>query len=277
MKNGFSVDVEDWFHVLNLSCVIPRSTWDSRQLRIERNIDRILELLDSHNARGTFFILGWIAHKLPGLIRNIHKAGHEIASHGDDHRIIYHQLPSEFKSLLMDHKAYLEDLIGTEVIGYRAPNFSITRQSWWALDVLNELGYKYDSSVFPFKRKHYGIAGASVSPYWISLGESNGIVEIPLSVIVSLGKVIPVAGGGYFRLLPYPVTRWAIRRIEKEDRPYCFYIHPWEIDPKQPRPKGLPLRNRFMHYLNLKECEKRLNKLLSDFTFTTYSDIASMV
>jgi len=277
MENAFSVDVEDWFNVLNLSPVIPQSTWDTCQLRIEPNIKLILELLDRCNTRGTFFILGWIARKLPGMVKDIHRAGHEIASHGDDHRIVYHQTPSEFRTSLTEHKAFLEDLIGEEVIGYRAPNFSITKQSWWALDILVELGYRWDSSVFPFERKRYGIAGAPVAPHLINLGDSSGIIEIPPSVVLIAGKAVPVAGGGYFRLLPYRFIKTAIHQLEKEGRPYCFYIHPWEIDPKQPRPSGLPIMNRLMHYHNLDKTKKRLSMLLHDFRFTTYREIASTV
>lgn len=271
--NAFSVDVEDYFQVAALASAIPRDSWSQHTPRVERNTDRVLERLAERSVRGTFFVLGWIAERHPSLVRRIHAAGHEVASHGYSHQLIYRQARSEFRGETERSKRLLEDLTGAEVIGYRAASFSITGQSLWALDVLIDLGFQYDSSIFPIRHDRYGIPGAAREPARICAPSGRTLTEFPLATARIGGVNIPVSGGGYFRLLPYWVTRSGLRQINRRDgRPAAFYLHPWELDPEQPRVRVGAL-SRWRHYTNLHRCEARLQRLLGDFKFDSMSAV----
>jgi polysaccharide deacetylase family protein (PEP-CTERM system associated) len=265
--NAFTIDVEDYFHVAALASAISPESWPSREYRVERNTDLLLQLLAQHGVRGTFFILGWVAERSPELARRIAAAGHEVACHGYSHRLIYHQSCEEFRQETLRAKQGLEDAIGRPVLGYRAASFSITRRSLWALDVLIDSGFEYDSSIFPIRHDRYGIPGASPAPGRIVAPSGRTIVELPMSAASFLGVRVPVSGGGYFRILPYGLTRAGLRQINRQSgRPFVFYLHPWEIDPGQPRIRVGAL-SRFRHYTNLRRCESRLRRLLHDFAF----------
>jgi polysaccharide deacetylase family protein (PEP-CTERM system associated) len=271
--NAFSIDVEDYFQVAALAPAVPRESWPAREYRVERNTDVILNLLAERGIRGTFFILGWCGEKSPGLIRRIAGAGHEIACHGFSHQLIYTQTREVFEQETRRSKQFLEDTIGAPVTGYRAASFSITKQSLWALDVLIDLGFEYDSSVFPIRHDRYGIPGASDDLGPITAPSGRTIVEFPMSAASFAGVRVPVSGGGYFRLLPYPMTRAGLRQInERHNRPFTFYLHPWEVDPGQPRLK-VSAFSRFRHYNNLHKCEGRLRRLLGEFSFSTMRQV----
>jgi polysaccharide deacetylase family protein (PEP-CTERM system associated) len=271
--NAFSIDVEDYFQVAALAPAVARESWDTRESRVERNTETLLNLLAGRGIRGTFFVLGWIADRHPQLVRRIAAAGHEIASHGYSHQLIYRQSPSEFRSETVHSKHLLEDLTGAAVLGYRAASFSITRQSLWALDVLIDLGFQYDSSVFPIRHDRYGIPGAAPEPGRITAPSGRTIAEFPMSTASFCGVRVPVSGGGYFRLLPYRLTRSGLRQInEARGLPFTFYLHPWEVDPDQPRVK-VGWLSRFRHYTNLHSCEARLRRLLNDFSFGTMREV----
>jgi polysaccharide deacetylase family protein (PEP-CTERM system associated) len=262
--NAMTIDVEDYFQVSAFDRVVPRDTWDRRESRVVANTDRLLGLFDAARVSATFFVLGWVAERHPALVARIAAAGHEIASHGYGHRLIYEQTPDEFRADVRRAKAILEDASGQAVRGYRAPSYSITTRSLWALDVLLDEGHTYDASIFPIRHDRYGIPRSPRHPYRL-VRESGSIVEAPAST-VRLGSVnLPVAGGGYFRLLPYQWTRWGLARLNRlERRPAVFYLHPWEIDPDQPRlPAGR--LSRLRHYGNLRSTEPRLRRLLSEF------------
>jgi polysaccharide deacetylase family protein (PEP-CTERM system associated) len=261
-----TIDVEDYFHVSAFDGVIPRQRWDTLESRVSANTDRLLEILGDSGVRGTFFVLGWVAERFPDLVRRIAGCGHEIASHGYGHRLVYDQTPDAFREDVRRAKALLEDAASTEVGGYRAPSYSITPRSLWAIDVLIEEGYWYDASIFPILHDRYGIPVSPRAPYRIER-RAGTLVEVPGST-VRLGTYnLPIAGGGYFRLLPYAWARWGIGRLNQlEGQPAIFYLHPWEIDPDQPRlPTGT--LSRFRHYRNLHRTEDRLRALLSDFRF----------
>lgn len=264
--NAMSIDVEDYFHVSAFDGLVPRSRWDSMESRVEANTLRLLEIFAEFNVRSTFFVLGWVCRRSPGLVRTIAAAGHEIASHGYAHRLIYDQTPSAFREDVRRAKALLEDAGGRTVAGYRAPSYSITPRSLWALDVLAEEGYTYDSSIFPIRHDRYGIPVSGRRPYRIERG-AHALIEVPGST-TRLGPLnLPVAGGGYFRLLPYRWTHWGISRVNRlEHRSVVFYLHPWEIDPGQPR-LSIGRLGRFRHYRNLDLTEVRLRQLLTDFRF----------
>jgi polysaccharide deacetylase family protein (PEP-CTERM system associated) len=265
--NALTVDVEDYFQVSALAPAIPRDSWSDREYRVEDNTDRVLAALADHGVHGTFFVLGWIAEKSPGLVRRIAAAGHEIASHGYSHELIYSQSPSEFRTETAVSKNRLEDIIGARVTGYRAASFSITERSLWALDVLIDLGFEYDSSVFPIRHDRYGIPGASRDPGPISAPSGRTIVEFPMAAAEYFGMQLPVSGGGYFRIFPYWLTRAGLRRIHAQrGQPFVFYMHPWEVDPGPPRIDA-GFVSRFRHYTNLDKCEARLRRLLQDFRF----------
>jgi polysaccharide deacetylase family protein (PEP-CTERM system associated) len=271
--NAMTVDVEDYFHVSSLAEVIKRSDWDAMEYRAERSTDRLLALFAEHGVRATFFVLGWVTKRSPALVQRIHAAGHEIACHGLTHELVYRQTPEVFRRETRDSKAMLEDLIGAPVIGYRAASYSITKESLWAIDTLCELGFRYDSSIFPIAHDRYGIPGAPTRPGLMHAKNGASIVEFPLSTAQLFGRRVPVAGGGYFRLLPYWFTRWGLRSInERDDQPFIFYLHPWEIDAGQPRFKA-SLLSRFRHYTNLDVCEARLTRLIGEFRFTTVKDV----
>jgi polysaccharide deacetylase family protein (PEP-CTERM system associated) len=271
--NAFSVDVEDYFQVAALAPAISRESWPQRESRVERNTDHLLGLLAERGMHGTFFVLGWIAERHAGLIKRIAAAGHEIASHGFSHQLIYTQSQEEFREETVRGKRVLEDLIGSAVIGYRAASFSITRRSLWALDVLIDLGFRYDSSIFPIRHDRYGIPGASPDPGRLTAPSGRTLVEFPMSAASFFGMKVPVSGGGYFRLLPYAVTRRGLSQINDLcNRPFTFYLHPWEIDPGQPRVK-VGWLSRFRHYTNLHRCEPRLRRLLGEFRFGTMQEV----
>jgi polysaccharide deacetylase family protein (PEP-CTERM system associated) len=265
-----SVDVEDWFQVENLKPVIPRSTWDARESRVERNTTRILEILDQTGVRATFFILGWVAERQPGLIRRIASAGHEIASHGYGHDLIYNLSPDEFRADVQRCKAILEDVTGQRVEGYRAPSFSITD---WAVPILQDLGFRYDSSVFPtVAHDRYGkLSGVGVENPILEL--KPGFHEVSISCLQVGNRGLPWGGGGYFRMVPYPTWKAGVRKILSRGTPYVFYIHPWELDPGQPRVEGLGRLSRFRHYLNLERSESRYRALVSGFNWTTIGQL----
>jgi polysaccharide deacetylase family protein (PEP-CTERM system associated) len=271
--NAFTVDVEDYFQVAALAPAIDRASWGQRESRVERNTGVLLDILAERQIRGTFFVLGWIAERHPGLIRRIAAEGHEIACHGFSHQLIYTQTPAEFREETARSKRILEDLVGAAVLGYRAASFSITRQSLWALDVLIDLGFHYDSSVFPIRHDRYGIPGADPRPALLAAPSGRTLVEFPMSAARFAGVAVPVSGGGYFRLLPYAVTRAGLRQInDRFGRPFTFYLHPWEIDPGQPRvPVGW--LSRFRHYTNLHRCESRLRRLLREFRFGAMREV----
>jgi polysaccharide deacetylase family protein (PEP-CTERM system associated) len=267
--NAFTVDVEDYFHVTALSSVVSPDSWDRRELRVEGNIERLLGILDEHSVRGTFFVLGWLAERHPELVHRIAAAGHEVACHGYSHQLVYTQSQREFREETLRAKGYLEDTLGHAVLGYRAASFSVTRASLWALDVLIDAGFRYDSSIFPIHHDLYGLPGANPEPHRASAPSGRTIAEFPMSAATFLGVQVPVSGGGYFRILPYWLTRAGLRQINQRcGRPFAFYMHPWEIDPGQPRIK-VGAFSRFRHYTNLERCEARLRRVLGDFAFTS--------
>jgi polysaccharide deacetylase family protein (PEP-CTERM system associated) len=269
MKNAFTVDVEDYFQVEGFAGAIDRESWGSFRTRVGQSTSTLLEMLARHGVRATFFVLGWVARKHPEIVRGIVDAGHEVASHGMSHRLIYTQTPEEFRRETRDAKALLEDLAQRPVLGYRAATYSITRRSLWALDILCEEGFRYDSSIFPMRHDRYGIPDAEAKPHVLTTPAGARLVEFPISVLRYGGAKIPVAGGGYFRLFPYRFTRWALRRLNTGQQEFVFYVHPWEVDPEQPRVENAGALSRFRHYLNLDRCAERLDRLLSDFEFDT--------
>lgn len=274
MTTLLSVDVEDWFQVENLKQAISRESWDSNIPRVERNINLILELLDQNSTKATFFILGWIARKYPSLVKKIHKEGHEIASHGFEHDLIYNLTREKFKQDVSLTKNILEDLTGEEVIGYRAPSFSITE---WAIEILMLLGYKYDSSLFPIVgHSRYGKLEKIVIPDKTIFELKKGFYQIMVSYI-DVGKVkVPLAGGLYFRLIPYEIFKRGIKKIVQQKGHYIFYIHPWEFDPEQPKVNNIKLNYKLRHYSNLKMTEIKFKKLLNDFNFCRIRDAISV-
>lgn len=274
--NAMTVDVEEYFHVTAVQEVLPPSRWPSLESRVEASMARVLDLLAARGVRATCFILGWVAQRHPALVRRIVDAGHEVASHGFAHQLVYQQSPAEFRDDVSRAKALLEDLGGEPVRGYRAPTFSITRRSLWALDVLAEVGYTYDASIFPVRHDRYGIAGAPRHVHVRDAG-SRRIAEWPGSTVRVGGVNLAFAGGGYFRLLPYPVVRWALRRLNQAERqPAIFYVHPWEFDERQPR-QPLPLLSRVRHYRNLKHTAARFDRLLAEFAFAPVRDLLPAV
>ena len=264
MKNAMSVDVEDYFQVSAFAPHIRREDWDSLPCRVERNVDAILGLLDEADAKATFFTLGWIAERYPQVVRRIVDNGHELASHGYGHQRASDLAPAEFRDDITRAKRLLEDLGGVAVRGYRAPSFSINQKNWWAVKELENAGYVYSSSIYPVRHDHYGMPDAPRLPHRPN-GES-GILELPPTTLSLLGRNLPAAGGGWFRLLPYEVSRWMLRRVNAQDQAPCmFYFHPWELDAGQPRQSGLSARTRFRHYVNLQRMPGRLRQLLNDF------------
>lgn len=266
--NAMSVDVEDYFHVSVFDGIVPRSTWNDMESRVCANTERLLGIFDEYGVKSTFFILGWVAERHPALVRRIADLGHEIASHGYAHRLVYDQTPAAFRADVRRAKQLLEDAAGRPVRGYRAPSYSITPRSLWALDVLINEGYRYDASIFPIRHDRYGIPVSPREPFPIER-QAGVLMEVPGSTVRVGPLNLPVAGGGYFRILPYWWTRWGIARLNSVERQAAvFYLHPWEIDADQPRlPAGW--LGRFRHYRNLHETETRLRALLEDFRFDT--------
>jgi polysaccharide deacetylase family protein (PEP-CTERM system associated) len=264
--NALTIDVEDYFQVSALAPYVERGKWDDMPCRVERNVGRLLALLDKHGARATFFTLGWVAERYPALVRSIVAGGHELASHGYGHLRASDQTPEQFAEDIGRAKNILEDIGGVAVVGYRAPSFSISDQNLWAFDVIAEAGYEYSSSVYPVQHDHYGMPNAPRFPYRLK----NGLLEIPVTTTRLFGRNLPAGGGGYFRLVPYALSRWVIRRVNAIDgKPAIFYTHPWEIDPEQPRVGAVGLKTRFRHYVNLHRTEGRIDRLLSDFRWDT--------
>ena len=262
--NVMSVDVEDYFQVGAFEHTIPRDAWETWPCRVEANVGRILELFARHEVHATFFTLGWIAQRHPGVVRAIVAAGHELASHGHGHQRVTGLTPAEFGEDVTRARKLLEDLSGVPVYGYRAPSFSIGRSNLWALDVLAEAGYRYSSSIYPIAHDHYGMPEAPRFPYRPK--SCPALLEIPPTTVPLAGRNLPAAGGGYFRLLPYAASRWLIGRVNRlERRPAVFYFHPWEIDPDQPRVPGAPLKSRLRHYVNLDRMAAKLDRLCADF------------
>ena len=260
--NALTIDVEDYFQVSAFDGHVRRDAWEKMPSRIERNVEQLLQLLDDRRARATFFTLGWIAERHPSLVRRIVGQGHELASHGYGHRRASDLDHTAFSHDIRHAKSLLGDIAGTAVIGYRAPSFSIGKSNLWAFDCIAAAGYRYSSSIYPVQHDHYGMPDAPRFPYRVR----DGLLEIPVTTTRLFGRNLPAGGGGYFRLAPYHVSRWAIARVNRqEQRPAIFYFHPWEIDPEQPRVGGVGLKTRFRHYLNLHRTKARLTRLLTDF------------
>lgn len=263
MMNLLTIDVEEWFHTSALEPFIGSQTWDRQPSRVARQTQDMLDLLEAHQTRATFFVLGWVAERFPQLVRDLAARGHEIASHGYRHRLIYHLSPETFRDYTVRSKAILEDLTGKPVLGYRATSFSVVRESWWALDIIREAGFVYDSSMFPIRHDIYGVKGIPRQPFL----HDNGLIEIPLSTLNLMGMSFPIGGGGYFRLYPYWLTRAGLRSLNRQGFPTVVYLHPWELDPRCPRITQADWRTRFRQYLNLHKARERLARLLSDFQF----------
>ncbi|BCT69133.1 XrtA system polysaccharide deacetylase [Nitrosospira sp. NRS527] len=264
IRNAMTVDVEDYFQVSAFANHISRDSWASLSCRVEMNIDRILALLDEDRTKATFFTLGWIADRYPAMVKRIVASGHELASHGWGHYRVSDQKPHEFRNDIIQSKAILEDIGGQAVLGYRAPSFSIGSHNQWALDLLEEAGYRYSSSIYPIKHDHYGMPDAPRFAYYPR--GNNRLLELPITTMRLFKRNIPAGGGGYFRLWPYPVSRWFLQRLNHlEHQSAIFYFHPWEIDHQQPRQKGLSMKTRFRHYYNLHRMEDRVKALTRDF------------
>jgi polysaccharide deacetylase family protein (PEP-CTERM system associated) len=270
ITNALTIDVEDYFQVSAFAPYIRRDEWDRRECRVERNVDRILAMLDEHRTRATFFTLGWIAERHPHLVRQIVACGHELASHGHGHERASDLTREAFRHDVSRAKQVLEQIGGVAVQGYRAPSFSIGVRNLWAFDVLAEAGYRYSSSIYPIRHDHYGMPDAPRFAHRVPAG----LLEIPVTTVRMGQRNLPSSGGGYFRLLPYGLSRWLIRRVNQQDREAAvFYFHPWEIDPGQPRVQGIDARTRFRHYVNIPRMERRLRTLLGDFRWGRMDDI----
>lgn len=271
--NALTVDVEDYFHVQAFARVISRNDWDRYPSRVERNTLRMLEILAGQQVRATFFVLGWVAERSPGLIKAIRKAGHRIGCHGYSHRLIYEGDEMDFRNDVRRARRIIEDLTGIGVTSFRAPSYSITSKTPWAFEILGEEGFEYDSSIFPVIHDNYGIPDAPRFPYIKRLKCGRQITEFPPSTLRIFGNNMPVAGGGYLRFFPYRVTAWAIDHLNKNERqPAMVYLHPWELDPDQPRISASWL-SRFRHYNNLDSTEKKCLKLLDDFSWAPMEEV----
>ena len=270
MCNALTIDVEDYFQVSALAPYIARSEWDGRECRVEQNVERILAMLDDYGARATFFTLGWIAERYPQLVRRIVDNGHELASHGFAHQRASEQSPEAFFADIQLAKIVLEDIAGVEVWGYRAPSFSIGHGNAWAFECIERAGYRYSSSVYPIRHDHYGTPDAPRFTHDVR----EGLLEMPVTTMRLFGRNWPAGGGGYFRLMPYAMSRWLLRRVNRVDQqPAIFYFHPWEIDAEQPRVPGIDAKTRFRHYLNLHRMERRLRQLLFDFEWGRVDEV----
>jgi len=265
ITNAMSVDVEDYFQVSAFEKHIAREQWDSLTCRVETNTNRILDMFSEHNVKATFFTLGWVAERFPSLVTRIVAEGHELASHGYSHLRVILQSEKEFREDIVRAKKLLEDLSGVQIKGYRAPSYSIGEKNMWALNVLFEEGHEYSSSIYPIKHDLYGMPQA---PRFAHYYCNDQLLEIPISTLEIFGKKIPCGGGGFFRLYPYAVSKWAIKYVNKTDKqPTVFYFHPWEIDPEQPRQTRANMKSKFRHYLNLSRMESRVIQLLQDFSW----------
>ncbi|MDD2541021.1 MAG: DUF3473 domain-containing protein [Desulfuromonadaceae bacterium] len=280
MINALTIDVEDYFHVTAFERQIKPDEWDTYPLRVGNNTMLILDMLDEFSLRATFFVLGWVAERLPALVKEIHCRGHEIACHGYGHQLIYRLSPQEFRDDISKAKKILENICGEQVKGYRAPSYSITTKSLWALDILLEEGFSYDSSIFPITHDIYGIPGGKRFPHEIST-HAGKIQEFPISTFsLKAGgwqSQLPIAGGGYLRLIPAALVAWAIHAINtREKQPVMVYFHPWELDPQQPRIKA-GLKSCFRHYLNLERMELKVRHLLDNFHFSSAQEVLNQV
>lgn len=272
MLNALSIDVEDYFQVAALAKWAPTKSWDDFPSRVEQNTQRILNLLDERNIKATFFTLGWVAERCPSIVRAICDAGHELASHGYSHQLIYNQTPEVFREETIRSKKLLEDISGRAVLGYRAASYSVTNESLWALDIIAEAGFHYDSSIFPVRHDRYGIPDAIDIPHRLKTPAGHELAEFPITALKLGSYKLPIAGGGYFRLFPYWFSQWGLKRVNKaQQQPFVFYLHPWEVDPEQPRLPATGL-SKFRHYNNLEVCEQRLVKLLDKFEFTSVEE-----
>lgn len=269
--NAMTVDVEDYFQVSAFEPLISRGEWDSIPCRIEANMDRILQLFSDNDVQATFFTLGWVAERYPQVIKRIIDEGHELASHGWEHIRVVKQTPEQFRHDVVATKNLLEDISGKVVKGYRAASYSIGSSNLWALDVLNEVGYAYSSSIVPVKHDLYGMPDA---PRFCFYPDNKALLEVPITTVTVGGRNINCGGGGWFRLFPYAFTRWALSQVNnQEDQPCVFYFHPWEIDGDQPRISGASAKTRFRHYLNLGRTYNRLERLLNDFNWSTMDSV----
>ncbi len=269
--NAMTVDVEDYFQVSAFEGVVNRNDWDRLPCRVEQNTDHILELFYGHDIKATFFMLGWVAERYPGLVHRIVDAGHELASHGYSHVRVTRQQPQAFSEDVSKTRKLLEDTAGCEVQGYRAASYSIVNETLWAHDLLQEAGYRYSSSVYPIHHDLYGIPDA---PRFAYRHKDGGLLEIPVTTVSLFNHNLPCGGGGYFRLLPYRVSRWAMKRVNGADRMPCvFYFHPWEIDPGQPKQAGISGKTRFRHYFNLGRMKSRVERLLDDFSWERMDNV----
>ncbi len=271
--NGLSVDIEDWFQVGAFERSIARDDWDSLLPRVERNSDAVIELLGRAGAKATFFTLGWVAERYPALIRRIVDAGHELASHGWDHVRVFTMTPDQFRDDIRRTRALLEDIGGQKVTGYRAPSFSIDQRTPWAHEILAEEGYAYSSSVAPVVHDHYGWPEAP--RFAFRPIDGNPLIELPVTTARLRGRTIAAGGGGFFRLLPYAFSRWAIRQVNADERPAIFYFHPWEIDPGQPRVTRAPLKSRLRHYARLGAMEAKLERVIREFRWGRVDAVAA--
>jgi polysaccharide deacetylase family protein (PEP-CTERM system associated) len=270
--NAMTVDVEDYFHASAFDRGVSRAAWDQLESRVVPNTRRLLEMFSAHDVRATFFVLGWVADKFPALIKDISAAGHELASHGYHHQLVYLLTPSQFRDDVRRSKGTIEQIAGAPVRGYRAPSFSIVKQSLWALDVLIEEGFAYDASIFPIRHDRYGIADAPRHAHMIKRA-SGSILELPSSTVKVGQTNYPIAGGGYFRLFPYAMTKWGISQVNTADlQPVMLYIHPWEVDREQPRLPG-PMTTQLRHHIGMATTIDKLNRVMEDFSFGPVRDV----
>lgn len=271
VKNALSFDVEDYFHVTGFEHVVDRERWDEYEVRFEIGMSKILQILDRHEVRATFFFLGWIADRYPDVVEEVAEKGHEVALHGYEHRLIYTQTPEEFEADLTRGLAAVRKSYDGPVLGYRAPSFSIRSDSLWALDIIHKLGFKYDSSIFPIRRERYGIVDAQDRPHQTR----KGLIEFPMSTVDVAGRKLPVCGGGYFRLYPMAVTHWAIGHLNRRQQPAMIYLHPWEFDPDQPK-IWAGYGNTIRHRVNLGQTERRLDELCQRFAFAPVREVLDL-
>jgi len=280
LLNALSVDVEDYFQVEAFSSRVDFEDWNGFPPRVEDNTYRLLEILGEFGVKATFFCLGWVAERHPKLISRIAQEGHEVASHGYAHQPVYRQSRRAFRADIRRAKEILEGIVGRPVVGYRAPTFSITEDTLWALEVIAEEGYSYDSSIFPIRHDLYGFPEAPRFPFMVKerypFLDCGSLMEFPMSTFSFFGINLPMTGGGYFRFLPYALLKWAFRVSNARGEPFIFYLHPWELDPSQPRINGVPWRSRLRHYFNLRRAEAKLRRLLGDFRFTTVREVLGL-
>ena len=270
IRNALTIDVEDYFQVSAFAPYIARDHWETRDCRVERNVERILQMLDDHGTKATFFTLGWIAERYPRVVRRIVEQGHELASHGYGHERASDLTEAAFFSDIDSAKKILEDLSGFSVTGYRAPSFSIGAGNLWAFDCLERAGYRYSSSIYPIRHDHYGMPDAPRFAHRVR----GALVEVPVTTARLLNRNWPASGGGYFRLMPYALSSWLLRQVNQNDgQPVIFYFHPWEIDVDQPRVEGINAKTRFRHYVNLHRTEARIRRLLGDFSWARMDEI----